>query len=71
MNAKLIWNANASNSAADPNSIIVALKNVGIEPELCQTNSLEDLDLVLEQNEATVIVAGDGSLRQVVKRLRG
>lgn len=72
MNAKLIWNANASNTAADPKSIIDALKKIGIEPELCQTNSLEDLDLVLEQNEDTVIVAGgDGSLRQVVKRLRG
>ncbi len=72
MNAKLIWNANASNTTNDPNSIIEALKNVGIIPELCQTECLEDLDLVLEQNEDAVIVAGgDGSLRQVVKRLRG
>ncbi len=72
MNAKLIWNANASNTAADPNRIIDALKNVGVVPELCQTGSLEELDQVLEQNEDAVIVAGgDGSLRQVVKRIRG
>lgn len=73
MKAKLIWNTNAGNVNLSSTVITEALAAVGIEAELCETTSLEHLDLVLaDPNLATVIVAGgDGSVRQVVKRLRG
>ena len=73
MKAKLIWNTNAGNVYLSSTVITEALAAVGIEAELCETTSLEHLDLVLaDPNLETVIVAGgDGSVRQVVKRLRG
>ncbi len=73
MNAKLIWNTNAGNVNLSSSVITEALAAVGIDAELCETTSLEHLDEVLADSSLdTVIVAGgDGSVRQVVKRLRG
>ena len=73
MNAKLIWNTNAGSVNLSSDQIVAALGAVGIEAELCETTSLEHLDVVLaDPSLDTVIVAGgDGSVRQVVKRLRG
>lgn len=73
MRAKLIWNTNAGSVNLSPTAILEALSTVGIDAELCETTSLEDLDMVLADPDLeTVIVAGgDGSVRQVVKRLRG
>ena len=73
MRAKLIWNTNAGSVNLSSSVILEAFAAVGIEAELCETTSLEHLDEVLaEPDVETVIVAGgDGSVRQVVKRLRG
>ena len=72
MRAKLIWNTNAGNTNLDSAEIIAALGAVGIETELCETSSLEDLDAALKDvSEVIVIAGGDGSVRQAVKRLRG
>ena len=73
MRAKLIWNTNAGSVNLSSTTILEALSAVGIEAELCETTSLEHLDDVLAAPDVeTVIVAGgDGSVRQVVKRLRG
>ena len=73
MRAKLIWNTNAGNVNLSSAVITEALSAVGIDAELCETTSLEHLDQVLaDPSVQTVIVAGgDGSVRQVVKRLRG
>jgi diacylglycerol kinase (ATP) len=70
--AKLIWNTNAGNTSLNSAEIIAALDDVGIETELRETNSLEDLDAALEESTETIVIAGgDGSVRHAVKRLQG
>ena len=73
MIAKLIWNTNAGSVNLESSVITDALSAVGIEAELCQTSSLEDLDEALADSslETVIVAGGDGSVRQVVKRLRG
>ncbi len=73
MRAKLIWNTNAgSTGAVNPDDLVAALAAVEIEAQISRTSSLEDLDEALrEPLEAIIVAGGDGSVRQVVKRLRG
>jgi diacylglycerol kinase (ATP) len=73
VNAKLIWNTNAGSVGTSADQITAALSAVGIEAEVCETTSLEHLDEVLADPhlENVIVAGGDGSVRQVVKRLRG
>lgn len=73
MRAKLIWNTNAGSVNLSSDEIVAALAAVGIEAELCETTSLEHLDEVLADPtlETVIVAGGDGSVRQVVKRIRG
>jgi diacylglycerol kinase (ATP) len=72
MNATLIWNLNAGNTTLEAEVIVTALNAVGISTDIRATSSLEDLDDALQSPlEAVIVAGGDGSVRQVVKRLRG
>ncbi|NJK45508.1 MAG: hypothetical protein HC933_15645 [Pleurocapsa sp. SU_196_0] len=72
MRSKLIWNLNAGNTSLNADGIADALQTVGFEVEVAPTASLEELDAALENPlEAVIVAGGDGSVRQIVKRLRG
>jgi diacylglycerol kinase family enzyme len=72
MSTKLIWNANAGSVSLEADVIVAALGEVGIHPQVCPTASLEELDAELEDPgvETVIVAGGDGSVRQVVKRVR-
>jgi diacylglycerol kinase (ATP) len=72
MRSKLIWNLNAGNTSLNADGIADALEAVGFDVEVAPTASLEELDAALENPlEAVIVAGGDGSVRQIVKRLRG
>ncbi len=73
MSHKLIWNSNAGSTTLESAVIADALSAVGIDVDVRPTASLEALDDELEDPslETIVVAGGDGSVRQVVKRVRG
>jgi diacylglycerol kinase (ATP) len=72
MQSQLIWNAAAGNTTLQQDVVVSALAEIGFVPDVHVTSDLEALDAVLTDPRELVIVAGgDGTLRQVVKRLCG
>jgi diacylglycerol kinase (ATP) len=70
--ATLVFNPNAGAGGTDPESLRAMLIDAGYDTSYRATHKPEELDSLLKETEGLVVVAGgDGTFREVAKRMVG